>query len=213
MSSSLIHVNSIYRFGDCYALNQELGKDFLDELEKYKDKWVQYNPRKTINRTGLSVFNYTGKFDTNPALDSLSEYNHAHGTNITEENCNKPTKLYKESKILKEFFKDMLPWCVRTHFIKLGPGGFFPPHRDHRMGVQTIFRMIVPVKNCNPPHVRFFIEDRTLYWEYGTLYVVNTIKQHSLFNASSAQDSIWLIINARVCEESINFVSSHFKEN
>lgn len=54
------------------------------------------------------------------------------------------------------------------------------------------------------------IEDRTLYWEEGRMYAVNTTKEHTLFNTSS-DDSIWLVINAKVCDETIRFVSKNLK--
>jgi len=207
---SEIDVNSVYQFGDQYPLNRYLDTNkLLDDLEKYKDKWIQYNPRKPINREGLCVINYTGRLGDNTALDSLSQYNRIYNTNITEEDCNKVTEIYKNCTILKSFFKDMLSWCVRTHFLKLGPGGFFPPHRDHiYSSIQSTFRLIVPIKNCNPPFVRFMLEDRSLYWNHGELYVLNTTKQHSLFN-SSLKDSIWLVINAKLCKSSIDFVANH----
>lgn len=54
------------------------------------------------------------------------------------------------------------------------------------------------------------IEDRTLYWEEGRMYAVNTTKEHTLFNTNS-DDSIWLVINAKVCDETIRFVSKNLK--
>ena len=209
-----LDISSIYQFGDQYVIDRSFDPDeMLKELERYKDKWSQYNPRKPhIKREGLCVINYTGTLGCNPALDSIPEYNNIHKTDIKEEDCDKITEVYKSSKILKSFFKDMLPWCIRTHFLKLGPGGFFPPHRDHTNGIQSTFRLIVPIKNCNPPSVRLILEDHSLYWKYGELYVLNTTKQHSLFNASSSRDSIWLVITAKLCKESIDFVATHLQD-
>jgi hypothetical protein len=55
------------------------------------------------------------------------------------------------------------------------------------------------------------IEDKTLYWEEGTMYAINTTKEHTLFNASVSSESIWLVINAIVCDETINFVLNNIK--
>ena len=38
------------------------------------------------------------------------------------------------------------------------------------------------------------------------MYFVNTLKEHTLFNASADQDSIWLVLNYIVNEESINWI-------
>ena len=207
-------ISYIYQFGDQYALDREIDtEDMIGELEIYEDKWSQYNPRKShIRRYGLCVLNSLGKIGPSPALDSIKEYNQLNNTNIQESDCNRPTELYKDSKTLQTLFQDMLPWCVRTHFLKLEPGGFFPPHRDHTFGKQSTFRMIVPIKNCNPPDARFIIEDKSLYWEIGRLYIVNTTKQHSLFNASICDDSIWLLITAQLSLQSINFVANHLEQ-
>ena len=210
------HINDIYQFGDQYALDREIDvKNMLEELKAYSGNWSQYNPRKPhIKRQGLCVLNNLGKVGSGPALDSLKEYNRLNNTNIQESDCNKQTEVYRNSKVLKKLFQEILPWCVRTHFLKLGPGGFFPPHRDHTFRKkQSTFRMIVPINNCNPPYTRFIIEDKSLYWEIGRLYVVNTTKQHSFFNLSSSDDSLWLLITTQLSYESVNFVANHLFES
>tara|TARA_B100000927_G_scaffold277845_1_gene259867 strand:- start:520 stop:696 length:177 start_codon:yes stop_codon:yes gene_type:complete len=50
------------------------------------------------------------------------------------------------------------------------------------------------------------LEDTTLYFEHYKMYFINTTKQHSLFNASKRRDSMWLIVNALLCKESIDWV-------
>lgn len=53
------------------------------------------------------------------------------------------------------------------------------------------------------------IEDRTLHWNEGSMYAVNTTKEHTLFNASTSNDNVWLVINAILCEETVSFVSNN----
>lgn len=208
------NISHLAQFGDQYPL--ELGLDTEEiqkDLEDFSDKWSPYNPRKSwINREGLCILNERGECGPGPALDSLGEYNLENGTNYTELDFNKPTEFYHHSKALQDMMKDMLPWCIRSHFLRLGPGGYFPPHRDHVLGEQQTFRLIVPIQNNNPPHSRFMIEDRSLYWDGGVMYYVNTTKQHSLFNAFPRDSSIWLVINAVITDESVEYVSRHMSD-
>ena len=211
---STLSVNDIYQFGDQFELkthlrnNNENMHDIIEDLKSFNNKWSQYNPRKEINRQGLCVLNDTGVVGPGPALDSLYEYNKEHYTNITETDCNKPTELFYKSKFLQACLSDMLPWICRTHFLRLGSGGFFPTHRDHKFGVQNCFRIIAPILNCKYPSFFFLLENKLLDWNYGSFYVINTTKAHTLFNASM-DDSIWLIINAIVCKESIDFICNN----
>jgi len=103
----------------------------------------------------------------------------------------------------------MLDWSVRSHFLRLPPGGYFSPHRDHVYYDQQSFRIIWPLQNCNPPSFRFMLEDTTLNFDHGHCYVINTTKAHTLFNCSPSNDSIMLVVNALVCEDSIRFVQDN----
>ena len=210
----MIDISKINQFGDFYRLNNKFNiKKLLQELEPFEDKWSKYNPRKDwIGRDGLCVINETGKVGPGPALDSLNQWNTDHGTHLKEADFNVPTDLYKSSSELQRVMKPMLDWSVRSHFLRLPPGGYFPPHRDHVYDEPDSFRIIWPLENCNPPYFRFMVEDKTLQFENGNCYVINTTKIHSLFNCSSSQDSLMLVVNARLCEDSIRFVQDHLSE-
>ena len=56
------------------------------------------------------------------------------------------------------------------------------------------------------------LEDKTLNFEYGECYVVNTTKQHTLFNCSTQYDSLWLVVNTQVTDESIRFIQDNLRE-
>ena len=207
-------IQYIHQYGDQVALKLNLDcNHLLQELSQFDNEWSQYNTLKpTIRRQGLCVLNERGNVGPGPALNSLREWNKKYNTTFSESDFNKPTEVYNDSVQLQSMLGEILPYCVRTHFLRLGPGGFFPPHRDHIGKEQSTFRLIVPISTCNPPSVRFMIEDRTLYWVEGRMYAVNTTKEHTLFNASS-EDSIWLVINAKVCDETIRFVSKNLKSS
>lgn len=204
-------IESFYQFGDQTELEINFNTEkVLEDLELFRDSWSQYNSNKPhIAREGLCVINERGKVGPGPALESLYEWNRKHNTNYSEIDFNIPTELYHHSVELQKGLGDILPYCFRTHFLKLKPGGFFPAHRDYRgyCENQNSVRLIVPILNCNPPSMRFMIEDRTLHWNMGRMYLVNTNKVHSLFNLNDCEDSIWLVINAKVCEEVFKFVS------
>tara|TARA_B110000305_G_scaffold173631_1_gene191922 strand:+ start:1552 stop:2166 length:615 start_codon:yes stop_codon:yes gene_type:complete len=156
-------------------------------------EWQKYNPRKDVNRWGVSVTSLDGTFN-GIDLDSLSEYNKENGTAYNEKDFNVATPALN-----KQIHDILKPWnnnYYRTHFLKFGPGGFFPPHRDwnYTTGVADSFRLIMPLRNVNPPSFNFVLEDKTLHWDVGRLYFVDTLKMHYLFN-SSFTDSYWLIVN------------------
>lgn len=203
----------ILQFGDIIALNKTIDDSIKKDLEKFKNNWAPYNPRTTIPRQGLCVLNEKGKVGPGPALDSLNQYNLENNTNWNESDFNLPTELYQQSKNLQNLLDEIIPYCVRTHFIKLLPGGFFPPHRDHTRGIQNTFRLIVPIQNVNPPFCNFILEDKPLYWEQNKMYFINTTKYHTIFNASPKRDSIWLIVNVKLCEETINFIINNLDQN
>ena len=141
-------------------------------------------------------------------MDSLKEYNRIHKTNVGESDCNKPTELYWESQELQNFFQPIIGSVVRTHFLRLKPGGFFPPHRDHTRGVQNSFRIIVPIHNCDPPTSNFVLEEKILHMKQGRAYVVNTTKLHWLFNAHTYEDQIWLVVNAKIDKTCMEFIEN-----
>ena len=202
----------ILQFGNFIQLDLCISDKIIDDLKIFDDSWSDYNPRTKIFRKGLCVLNETGHVGPGPALDSLKQYNMEHGTNWNETDFNKPTELYQSSVCLQNFLSKIINYCVRTHFIKLPPGGYFPPHRDHSFGLQNTFRLIVPIINVNPPNCRFILEDKTLWFEEKRMYFINTTRQHTLFNASAKSESIWLILNVILCKESIQFVINHLAQ-
>ena len=119
-------------YEDLIELNLDSVKIDLNSLN-----WVQYNPRKSINRFGCSITSLDGNDSGIPDLDSLVEYNRLNSTNYSEINFRQLTKHASPfTNFLQEF------QCGRSHFLKLGTGGFFPWHRDND---QKTFRIIYTV--------------------------------------------------------------------
>ena len=177
--------------------------EILNDLETYDKKWSQYNPQKPwIPRKGLCVINEDGVNKAGPSLGSLGDWNRKHNTNYTDFDFNVSTPVLTDT-VLNDFLSPIRKWCYRSSIIKLPPGGYFPPHRD---SAWESIRFILPIFNCNAPLTRFMLEDRTLSFELGRMYFINTVKEHTLFNASADLDSIWLIINYKLTEDSIKWL-------
>ena len=205
---------------DQYRLLSQFGTQIELEVTTDADKliswidtfeWVKYNPRKDVNRWGLSVTSLDGGLSGVPDLDSLYEYNKENNTTVGERDFIKPTPVvnYQIQQILE-------PWSghyFRTHFLKFGPGGFFPPHRDwNYTGEPTdVFRLIMPLRNVNPPQFNFVLDEKILHWNVGRLYFIDTLKMHYLFN-NSFTDSYWLIINVDVNKDTIRATQERFNQ-
>lgn len=208
MSWELYH--ELTHNGDFLRLNQQVDvDDVLNQIKKFN--FVKYNPdRPEIPRDGLSVTSYDGGLSGYPDLHSLKDVWEQTGISYSEEECNVLTPVYNDCPEVKKMCEPWLPWLKRTHFLKLPPGGFFPDHCDGgRKASPSSFRLLVPIKNCNPPEFNFMLQSganyELLYWEYGRTYFLNTSKRHVLFNASS-EDNIMLVMNIEMTPESVQQV-------
>ena len=192
------------QYGSVYSLKlfMKNSKAFVDWSEDNFD-YVKYNPRKKVNREGLSITSLDGGVTGIPDLDSLYEYNSDNNTSYTESDFKIKTPVFDYPDLQKTigvFEKHMF----RTHILKLNPGGFFPPHRDLVSDFDS-FRIIVPLLNVNPPYANFVVDGVIRHWEEGVLYFVDTAKLHYLFN-SSFFPSYWIVVNVQTNEESVDTV-------
>ena len=153
------------------------------------------------NRYALSITNLDGKLGPGPDLDSLIQYNKEHNTSIGESDFIVPTPLYD---IFAELFEPFKQWLVRCHVIQLRAGGFFPPHIDNHGDVISTFRLLIPLKNCNPTKGYFILEDKILYWNHGFIYFLNTCKQHIVFNPTNS-NMTFIVLNTKLNEDSVNY--------
>ena len=200
--------NVITAYGDQIKLNIWRNPAYiLKGLSKFNDNWEKYNPRKNINRLGLSVTNLDGTLGPGPDLDSLYEYNKENNTNISESDFTAPTPVYD---VVKAYCNPFKKWLFRSHILKLSPGGFFPNHVDNAGSTIDSFRLLVPLQVCNPTDNGYFIyeQNKILSWKYGYLYFLNTCKRHTIFNASDEYDHIVLIMNIELTEESVSTVTN-----
>lgn len=198
-------------YGDQIELDINLNDhhNYIDWTER-NFEYVRYNPRKDIERYGLSLTSLDGGLSGRPDLDSLYEYNKENNTSYTERDFNVFTAAFNYPNLQKI----IEPWkndIFRSHILKLNPGGYFPAHRDSKSAVIDSFRLILPLGNCNPPSVYFIVDGTITNWNLGTLYYINTSKSHTLFNASF-NPSYWIVFNIDCNIDTVNNVLQRTKQ-
>jgi hypothetical protein len=208
MKNVLLYQN-LTRFGNFYQLNTNHDADiFLNNIKQFDNDWKPYNKRKNIPREGLSITSLDGRLSGIPDLDSLYEYNKENNTSITELDIDKPTSVYEYAL---PYFKDIAPYVCRTHVIRLNPCGSFPIHRDNKSYDIDSFRLFVPLNNCNPPVTYFILEDKILRFLRGYVYFIDTCLEHVVFNASESKPSTFVVINVKLCEESVDAIIKNLR--
>ena len=200
--------NSLLSFGDLIPLKLKCDvKKLFDETEKFV--YLKYNPRKDIERYGLSITSLDGSLN-GIDLDSIKEYNKENNTEYDELSFNKFTKVYHTSSEIQKIVEPFKNHIGRSHILSLQEGGYFPPHRDLPVYVeqQNSLRILVPLKGCNPPDMYFMYEDKPLHFEHGRAYFLNTNKSHNLF---SFKGSEMIVLNIKTNEEVYNIIGDLFQ--
>lgn len=210
-----LYYNTLTAYGSISKLSyfMENPREFVNWTEK-NFQYVKYNPRKNIDRWGLSITSLDGGLSGRPDLDSLTEYNYELGNFntddwIKESDLKVPTPVYNHPEI-KKICEPWQPYLYRTHVLKLNSGGFFPPHRDHTNIDLHSFRLIIPLQNCNYPGVSFILDDKILNFEHGFVYFIDTAKVHQLFNATM-DPSYWIVMNIGTNEDTVKKVIANFQ--
>lgn len=150
--------------------------------------WHRYNPRKEIARWGASITSLEGGDAGVPDLDSLYEYNRLNGTSYQEGDFRRFTAAGKIFEFLSQDFD-----LGRSHFIRLGAGGYFPYHRD--LGRDS-FRLIYCVENCHPANFVWLQDDRVLRLHDRQWYYVNTKMPHATFAFHPCVFAVFNVINS-----------------
>lgn len=200
--------NYLSVYGSVYETRHRLkNPEKFVEWTEQNFRYVRYNPRKDVNRYGLSITSLDGKLTGTPDLDSLYEYNKENHTNYNEKDFKTFTPVYNY-KDLKDCIVPIENYIFRSHVLKIDPGGFFPPHRDFIGTNIDSFRIIIPLENCNPPNFTFIIDNKIQYWTYGRLYFVDTAKMHYLFNCSF-QPTYMIVLNVELNNFTIDYMTKN----
>jgi len=200
--------NSLLSFGDLIPLKLKCDvKKLFDETEEFV--YLKYNPRKDIERYGLSITSLDGSLN-GIDLDSIKEYNKENNTEYDELSFNKFTKVYHTSSEIQKIVEPFKNHIGRSHILSLQEGGYFPPHRDLPVYVeqQNSLRILVPLKGCNPPDMYFMYEDKPLHFEHGRAYFLNTNKAHNLF---AFKDSYMIVLNIKTSEQVYQILGNNFQ--
>lgn len=196
-------------FGDIIEL--DLPKWDVDRalnVVKNHDGWKRYNPRKEINRYGLSVTSLDGGYSGTPDLDSLLEYNKENGTNLNEKDFRTLTPIVNDIPELKDIITLFGDAVHRSHFLRLDAGGFFPPHRDNGKQLPSQnMRIIVPLVDVGKREWKWIQDGHLTRFDAGYAYCVNTTKDHSLF--SFVDGCIMLVLNIQAFPSSIGTIVNH----
>ena len=202
--------SALTQYGTVFATSLEMHnpRQFVEWTEENYD-YVQYNPRKPISRSGLSLTSLDGGVSGVPDLDSLVEYNREHGTTHYERDFKTYTSVSEHPDIVP-IIEPFRAHIFRSHIIKLDPGGFFPPHRDFRGIEFDSFRLLVPLQNCDPPQFTFVIDDKIINWELGRVYFVDTVKMHYLFNAST-KPTYFIVLNVDLNHDTVHYCTTNLK--
>lgn len=173
--------------------------------------WKKYNPRKNINRKGLSVTSLDGEYGGVPDLDSLTEYNRENNTRFVDRDFTVKTDIVNKIPELNDIL-NVFDDHGRCHFIKLDMGGFFPPHRDNLSydGIQT-FRIVVPITGFDFKNAIWLQEHKPLFLVPGNAYFINTSKIHSLF--SYVDGTYMFVMNVNASKKSIHTLASRLRTN
>lgn len=205
MDNTILY-STLTRFGSYYPLrlsSEQNGHNIATELES-NFEWVQYNPRKNINRQGLSITSLDGGLSGIPDLDSLYDYRKETGISLNETNFNVKTPVY-------EYFKDWLDpiqkYLGRTHVIKLNRGAYFPPHRDNKHSNIESFRLFLPLTYTSEQNF-FLLEDKKLEFTNGKMYFIDTALMHTVFNTDD-YPFYFVVVNVVLSKESVDATLAH----
>jgi hypothetical protein len=198
-------------FGDVIELDFPLWNIAqVQQLLDSHEGWKQYNPRKNINRQGLSVTSLDGNYSGVPDLDSLLEFNKENGTDYTELDFKIRTSIVEQIPNLQELLDLLSPDLGRCHFLRLNAGGFFPPHRDNGSSIPSkSFRIIVPLTNTESKKWVWIHEGKVLNLTPGKTYCINTTKEHSLF--SFRDNCCMLVLNVIASYKNLNAITTHLE--
>jgi len=165
--------------------------------------WHQYNPRKNVARWGASLTSLDGGTSGVPDLDSVYEFNKLNGTRYTEKDFTQKTEIYH--KYFGEL--DGKFNLGRSHLLRLGSGGFFPPHRD--LDGDT-FRILYTISGCDQNNFVLILNNQIMPVKDRHWYFLNTKMPHSVFSFFGSEFAVFNVLNDNLAKRSL-FSALHIK--
>ena len=197
----LVLYNHLLTHGDFFELNCLFDpKTTYQEIKKFDHLWRPYNLNKTdYKRYGMSLFSLDGGTSGEIDLNSVLDYNKRNGTSYEETSFRTPTEAWHGIPAISSPLRNLEPFLCRSHLIRFGEGGFFPPHRD----LGQAFRLIAFIDNSDES-VYMTMDKRVLPINCGRLYFMNIRKEHAI--VSFVEGSTILVLNVEISEGSVNWV-------
>jgi hypothetical protein len=102
---------------------------------------------------------------------------------------------------------DVFPDIGRVHILRIGKGGYFPPHRDFPQLHPDYIRLSAVFGKAKPENYCMLYDSKPFYHDPGFLYFNNYQKDHSLFSFS---DYVYvLILTVKLNEDTYNKIVKH----
>ena len=114
-----------------------------------------------------------------------------HDVEMKEEDFTMPTQVYQALPDIQKVIDIFRPDIGRVHFLRLGAGGFFPPHIDHVGACPEYVRLITVFGKCRPENYVQMLGGVPTYFDPGYFYFANFQLEHSVF---SFTDSVYSLI-------------------
>ena len=161
-------------------------KKILQELDLFKNDWKRYNSHKpNNNRWGLSVTSLDGDLSGIPDLNSLHDYNELTGKTLSDSDITTPTAVWHECEEVQRILDPIKPWVLRTHFLRMDQGSFFPDHVDmQRMNFDNHTIRLTAFVNVNEYNFKWIYDDRLIKCNNGSVWFFNSHKRHCVFSTS-----------------------------
>jgi hypothetical protein len=175
----------------------------LEKLQEFENYWVPYNQKKDTvnNRYGLALTSQSGKQDDTIHLNSFGYAKRNLDIDLSESNFNKYTPAMNKISEIKNIV-DLFSDIGRVHLLRVGKGGFFPPHRDFPQLHPEYIRLSCVFGKAKPENYCLLFDGKPFYHDPGFLYFNNYQKDHSLFSFS---DYVYvLIITVKLSEDTYN---------
>lgn len=152
--------------------------DFEDEIKAFEDKWRDYLPRpdRPNNRYGLLLSGLPGNTCESPA--SLPEIRRENqDPTIHDIDLNVFTDAYYGLPSLQPIMDFFAP-LGRTYLLKMGPGSYFPPHRDDPLLSRKTFRIAGFLGGVEEDNYIWYMDNRRINISPGDFAYVDTRKTH-----------------------------------
>lgn len=186
--------NSLVNSGEFIPTDLEFCETtVLKQLEQFEDNWVLYNqyPNTLVNnRWGLPITNNNGFVSSTQYLENWNQYRKSQNKKSTnfqdiyadESQFSVPTEVYYAIPDIAKIVDEFRPDIGRVHFLKVGCGGYFPPHRDFSGSSPEFIRLLAVFGKCEPKHYGHILNGQLRYPLPGRFYFINFQLEHSMFS-------------------------------